>query len=242
MRHGSLPFVLVMAAFVLGSSSSARALTVTLCDASATTCTPNLAPSGTSVTNPDGSKTWTLSAPFTTDSSIFTITNWTAQLATDPFVTNNFLMTNTGGSAQTFIATVVLPISAFNYNQIVNSSVGLTVTDSNGDGSASAKTVSGIAIYTGTINGVGALPLLPDPSSVIVSTAGFSNTISANFASGPAGPGSATSIGIMLEFTLSPGDSAGLTSRFEIVPEPTTGLLLTSGLIGLAALGSRRRA
>jgi len=46
--------------------------------------------------------------------------------------------------------------------------------------------------------------------------------------------GSATEIGVTLTFELSPGDSAGLTSRFEIVPEPGTAALPAVGLAGLA--------
>ena len=171
----------------------------------------------------------------------FTINSWTATLKTDPFVTNNIVVTNNQATTQTFVATVVLPISAFSYNDIVASSTGVTVTDSNGDGSATASSVTPNGIFTGTIDGAGALTLLPDPTSVSCSTPGCSTSTSANFPSGPAGPGSATQIGITLEFTLTPGDSAGITSRFEIAPEPTTALLLTSGLVGLVVVGRRRR-
>jgi hypothetical protein len=55
-----------------------------------------------------------------------------------------------------------------------------------------------------------------------------------------AGPGTATSIGIQLKFTLSAFDQVGITSRFEIVPEPTALTLLGVGLFAL--LVSRQRA
>jgi hypothetical protein len=118
----------------------------------------------------------------------------------------------------------------------------VTATDSNGDASVIVSSVTPNGIYTGTINGVGALTLFPDPAAVNCFSAGCSQSASENFASGPAGPGVATQIGITLEFNLTPGDSAGLTSRFEIEPEPTTALLLASGLVGLGVLGRRRRA
>jgi hypothetical protein len=197
-----------------------------------------LASLGTATNNADGSKTWTLTNPFA--GTGYTVNSWQAILKTDPFVTNNVVITNTQATTQTFILTVSLPIPAFSYSQIVASSVGVTVTDSNGDGSVTASSVTPNGIYSGTVNGVTALTLLPDPTTVSCSTPGCSNTASVNFPSGPAGPGVATAIGITLEFTLSPGDSAGLTSRFEITPEPGTVLLLASGLAGLVVVGRKR--
>jgi len=237
-RFLTLPFTVAAIALSFGT---ARAITVQICDGtSGTNCSPSLAPLGTVVTNADGSKTWTLTNPF--NGSGYTVNNWVSTTATDPFVTNNVGITNNQGTPQTFIATVTLPIPAFSFSQIVASSVGVTATDSDGSGSVTVQSVTPNGIYTGTINGVGALTLLPDVTTVSCSTAGCSTTTSANFPSGPAGPGVATTIGITLEFTLSPFDSAGLTSRFEIEPEPTTGLLLASGFVGLAVIGRKRRA
>jgi hypothetical protein len=199
-----------------------------------------LAPLGTGTTNPDGTTTWTLTSPYA--GTGYTVKNWSATLATDAFVTNNVTLTNNQATTQTFIATVNLPIPSFAYNAIGGSSVGVTATDSNGDGSVTVSSVTPNGIFTGTVNGVSTLTLLPDPTTVSCSIPGCTNTASANFASGPAGPGVATQIGIALEFSLTPGDSAGLTSRFEITPEPTTAFLLSSGIIGLAVFGTKRRA
>jgi len=54
-------------------------------------------------------------------------------------------------------------------------------------------------------------------------------------------PGTASVIGITLTFQLNPGDSAAITSRFEIasVPEPALLSLLGAGLVVLAV--ARRR-
>jgi hypothetical protein len=172
----------------------------------------------------------------------YAITGWNAFLKEDPFVTNNISLTNTTASAATFTVTLLLPISAFAYDATVASSIGVTVTDSNASGSASVSTASPDGIYSGTVNGSTILTLLAHSTTISCATAGCSTTVPDNSALPElaAGPGVATSIGITLKFTLSAFDSVGITSRFEIVPEPTTLALL--GLGGIAFAAARRRA
>jgi hypothetical protein len=172
-----------------------------------------------------------------------TITGMNAALKEDPFVTNNISFINPTPVTQTYTITVTLPIAAFAYNATIASSVGVTVTDTIG-GSVSASSVTPAGIYSGQVNGVTILTLLPDPTSVSCVGGGCSTTTSDNTALPqlPAGPGVATSIGIQLKFTLSAFDQVGITSRFEIinVPEPTSVALLGVGLVVLAI--ARRRA
>jgi hypothetical protein len=171
------------------------------------------------------------------------VTENEAWLKEDPFVTNNISIINPTAVAQTYTFTITLPIAAFAYNATIASSVGVTVTDTVG-GSVSASSVSPDGIYSGLVNGVTILTLMPHSTSVACNTGGCTNTVADNTALPQlaAGPGVANSIGIRLRFTLSAFDQVAITSRFEIinavVPEPGTVTLLGGTL---AALGLARR-
>ena len=185
---------------------------------------------------------WELDSPLAIDGIM--LDNWDAQFKEDPYVTNNLNVTNTTGSTQTFIATVLLTIPAFSYGSAINSSVGVTATDSNGNNILLFANNGSTPLFQGTVNGTAMLPL--DPSGLPLTTAsctvpfpGCTATDSAGTAFQALAPGVATQIGITLTFDLSPGDSAGLTSRFEIIPEPGTAMLLGLGLLVLS--GARRR-
>lgn len=176
-----------------------------------------------------------------------TLNSWTVSADEDAaYVTNNINLTNTDVVTHTYLATVVLPIPAFAYNSVVSSSVGVTITDSNANNSMLVGEEGGFTMYRGQINGATALSLALGPvttanCSPFPNQPGCTATASNGITSTPAGPGSATSIAILLRFQLSPGDSVGFTDRFEVVPEPLTGTLLSLGLIGLGFVGRRRR-
>ena len=200
------------------------------------------------ITGPDedGVSFWSLDESMSLEGGLGEIVDWNVSMKPDPFVTNNITVTNTSGSAQTFIATVVLPIPAFNYNSLTGS-VGVSVTDSNGVGGLSLDNDDPNSIYEASINGALALALdfagLPITAADCQPFPNFSGCTADANANQPliaAGPGTANDISITLRFVLSPGDSAAFTSRFEIVPEPTTALLLGLGLTGLAVTHRRR--
>jgi hypothetical protein len=202
----------------------------------------NLQPMGTASPTGPGEITWELDNAFNVDG--ITVDNWTVVFKEDPYVTNNVNVTNNTLVTQTFIATVILPIPAFGYDSVINSSVGVTTTDSNGNNILSFANSGGTPIFQGTVNGGTVLSMNPPglpltTASCPVAFPGCTATSATGTAFQAAGPGVANQIGITLTFTLSPGDSAGLTSRFEVVPEPSTALLLGGGLLALGA--ARRR-
>ena len=169
------------------------------------------------------------------------ITQWAADLKEDPFITNNVNITNNTGFTVVYVASVLMPIPAFGYNAVVNSSVGVTATDDDADNTLLVDEDSGISFYQGRVNAVTLLTLTPPaipittadctvpgpnfPGCTATSSAGITYLATA---------GVANNLEIVLRFALSPGDSIGITSRFEIVPEPSTGLLLGLGVLALA--------
>jgi hypothetical protein len=172
----------------------------------------------------------------------FTINSWSSSYANDPFVTNNLNVTNTTASTQIFTVTVTSPSVPQGAPTGISGSIALALT--NGPGaSATLSSNSPSAVYTALIDGSSTQTLFNDPFSLSCAGAACSNSNNTSFGipTPLSGPAVSSSIGITITFTLSPGASAGVTSAFDVVPEPTTFALVGAGILGLVAARKARR-
>ena len=114
------------------------------------------------------------------------------------------------------------------------------VIDGGNDG-ATVATQSPTALYQAQIDGTTVATLQNHPFSVVAPAAG-SNTASASFGPTVSAVPVTSNIGIQLRFTLTPGDTAAILSRFDVtaIPEPASAALIGIGL-ALVAGAIRRR-
>jgi len=162
----------------------------------------------------------------------------------DPFVLNNFLVTNNLNVPQVFTVFVGLPATLAAPNTI-SGNVRTSVIDGGLDG-ASITSVPGQPIYQAQVDFAGVTNLQNDPFSV-VAAAGDSASASASFGPTVSNVAVGSTIGIQLRFMLSAGDTASILSRFDVVPggangglpEPTT--LTLGGLVAVLGMGLRGR-
>ena len=175
-----------------------------------------------------------------------TTPNWSASwdmfLDPDPFVSSNFSITNNSGVLQTFTVTTTTPTIGLAGPTTMTGSVSGFVGDGNGQmdqfgNGATVRTATGSPFYEALVDGADVRSLYSDPQ-VFAAPLGLTNGIPAQNFIGEAGPALISSIGIRNVFQLTPGDNAGFTSTFLIVPAPAgLGLL---GVFGLAATRRRR--
>src|SRR5262245_12649990 len=136
----------------------------------------------------------------------------------DPVVTGVTGVTNLFSSTQQITLLFTLPIVAIPGTTLQGGSFRRTVTDNNGDGDsnngATIAAPAGSALYTAQIDGVNTQSLYSAPFSVSAGSFLSANIPATNFGSpipslvgGPA----LTSIGILLDFTLTAFDSASFT-------------------------------
>lgn len=183
---------------------------------------------------------YTLDGPFVGANG--TIESWGSVYDVDPFVTLNFVVTNTTAFTQTYVFTVTSPVVPQTPATQMSGSIGLTLT--NTDSASATLADNGNAVYTARIDGAPVQTLLSPAYSLSCTPAFCSTTDSASFGIPVPiiGPGALSSIGITVQFTLTPGDSAGVTSVFNIiaVPEPGTAILMAIGVVGLSLAGRRQ--
>jgi len=157
----------------------------------------------------------------------------------DPFMNAAYALTNPSNSTQIYNLLTTVPIAPpIVPSSLMGGSTGGSLTDANFDGIGTAATIGpGTSFYAGQIDGVSVLPLYSDPNSWSVLFPGQTVNIPATSAGlpGPTIPGPAVlaSIGILHQFSLTPGDVVGITSFFVVVPEPASLVLLAVGALAL---------
>jgi hypothetical protein len=178
----------------------------------------------------------------TPSSGNFTVQSWNLTLDQDPTVLNFFALQNNLAVAQTFTITVIIPTAgSFGPPSVVNGSIGGSVTDTTGNG-ATLTNFGTNSIYTALVDGSPVQTLLDNPQSYTAGAFGTQTFGPAAFGPTVVGYGATSSIGIQVQFTLSPGDIASYTSVFTLIPEPGTLMLVAAGIAGLAHFGRRRSA
>lgn len=171
------------------------------------------------------------------------VESWSLSMDSDPFITNNFTLTNTSGVTQTFSLGATIGVAPAIPNGAMRGSVGFSLTDNNGNGATLAS--SGTSIYRGMIDGNVARTLWDPVTSF---TAPFGSTSSSNFFGFPVretAPESVDStIGLFITFSLTSGDSVAFTSNFDVepaaVPVPAAAWLFGFGLLAVAGIARRK--
>lgn len=173
--------------------------------------------------------------------SIWTADNVAISGDIDPVANLAFDVTNVTGSTIEVVMNLNVPIAPPLAATVFGGTAALTLTNSDAsfNGALVENNAAGDPLFVGLIDGVPVLDLL---ETVSLSTASFDLIGDTEGLPGPTIPGGAalSSIGIEVNFALSPGDSVSFTSSFqvELIPEPSTTLLVVGGLV-IAA--TRRR-
>jgi len=196
------------------------------------------------VSNPSDPYSWRLPEPVDIYSddpdNVFlgTIDSMDLGLIADPQVALGFAFT-AGPAPAVFGVSSGLVVFPMN-NPTGFATASLTVTDNDGNGATAAGLFAGSKVYQATLNGA-------TPFANLVSTVVAPIDDSATSQERHPGvgsvliPGIVNTISASYSFTLTANDSASGTSRFNVVPEPSTVALALIGSAALVACWRRRR-
>jgi len=163
-----------------------------------------------------------------TGSGIITVSE--LEFEPDPMVSLTIVFQNNTANTQTYWASVTTPAYLASTSNLVYGSVVLSLQDKDSPANGALLSDNGTSIYEALIDSSSVDTLL-DPTYTLSTTP--PSTVAAGLAEfgWDSYIGSVTTnIGIEIELTLSPGDTATVQSRFDvIVPEPATICLLGIG-------------
>ncbi len=161
--------------------------------------------------------------------------SWNMTADADPFIDGIFSFTNLTGATQTFNVSLNLPVSPAFSPGLKSGDLSFSFSDSNLSGAASVSNIG----WTGLIDGLPAMTLFASSANCTGSGCSFGiGPITDGPLLHPAGV--ASTLGILLNFDLSAGDTATFDTRFEVtvVPVPAAFWLFGSAL---GMLGWMRR-
>lgn len=175
----------------------------------------------------------------------FTVSDIVIEGNIDPILNVSFSVTNNTAVTQSYLFAFGLPIvpGLVTPASINGGSASLSLTDGTGDGATASNLVPATdAFYTALLDGVDYETIdLLDPAL----TAGSfgSNNRAGSFGDpipSQIGPSVNNSIGLRFEFTLTPGDSAGVSGVLVVEPVPEPGSLALFA-VGAGLMVRRRR-
>jgi hypothetical protein len=184
---------------------------------------------------------WSLSEPVAIMSGgriLATVTALGVDIDVDPQVDLKFAVTAGTSAQRVTISSAVVPFSAI-ASPLAYATAAVTVTDNDANGATLTGVYTGSKAYRASYN---AAPVdwayLVDPVTVAPDFSGIG--MQRQPATGRLViPATLTSIQSEFDFWLSANDQASGTSRFDVVPEPATLVLLALG--GMGVLIGRRR-
>jgi len=196
------------------------------------------------VDNPDGVSAHCAvqNIPYGPGYDAVTVDDLNMDIDKDPVVTGSMTVTNTQTTTQLYTFIFTLGVSPIPGSTLTGGSARGTITATNSTNAVISVGPDG-AIYTPLIDG---LPYGSPPSSTQLLFGPYSDAPGGGPTNIPSsafgvtipsypGPSVASSIGIQLQFNLTAGDQASITSNHVVVvPEPQTAALLGVGLVLLA--------
>ena len=171
---------------------------------------------------------------------------WNLTLNQDPSVSGTLTLTNLTNTVRNFAVTFGLPVSPAFSPSVHGGSISATLTDAGGAVGAQLAPTTNPAIYRGTIDGTTVMSLFGASLSCNSGSLGcFTSLTDQDGLPGPTLPGGAvnSSIGMLLNFSLTPGDKVEFATNFQVepVPLPAAAPLLLFGFGAFAAARRRRR-
>jgi hypothetical protein len=174
------------------------------------------------------------------------ILTWDCIVNDDPFVVASINVQNISGATQNYSNFMSLGIAGTYDPTLMSGSVSAGLTNGNPLGSGATLSAGADPIYQAFVD-PGANPpassaarTIWDSGYTLSAAQGTgSNSDNASFAN-EIGPGAFTSIGLKLQFNLTPGDSASVTGIFNIEQVPGPAGLALFAVVG-AISGRRRR-